>query len=238
VFYDFEQRIKNCRIVPACAAELSLFYDTISIPTDSQKAARVAEGIIRKCGKDAFQLIYKGFLSEQKDIESVLLACIRKIMSDPSQLFNYTDPQVLTLKQIAKQIDREVHRMHAFVRFQLTADNIYFAVIEPDFNVIPLIGEHFEKRYADQTWVIYDKRRNSGLHYDLRETQSFRFENSIIDDNPLPASVLNEKELRYQNLWKDYFDAVNIAARKNMVLHFKHVPKRYWKNLPEKYLQK
>ncbi|TXD94820.1 DUF4130 domain-containing protein [Gillisia hiemivivida] len=43
-----------------------------------------------------------------------------------------------------------------FVRFQLTKHKIYFATIEPDFNVLPIILQHFESRYADQKWIIYN----------------------------------------------------------------------------------
>ena len=35
-------------------------------------------------------------------------------------------------------------------------------------------------------------------------------------------------------MWKDYFDSTNIKERKNMKLHIRHVPKRYWKYLSEK----
>ena len=50
--------------------------------------------------------------------------------------------------------------MEAFVRFQCTKDQLYYAIIQPDYNVLPLISKHFEKRYADQRWLIYDIRRN------------------------------------------------------------------------------
>ena len=40
--------------------------------------------------------------------------------------------------------------MLAFVRFELLQDEVYFAKIEPDFNVLPLFRKHFKERYADQ----------------------------------------------------------------------------------------
>ncbi len=30
-------------------------------------------------------------------------------------------------------------------------------------NVLPLIKKHFEKRYADQRWIIYDSQRKGAL---------------------------------------------------------------------------
>ncbi|KAA9213958.1 DUF4130 domain-containing protein, partial [Acinetobacter baumannii] len=34
--------------------------------------------------------------------------------------------------------------------------------------------------------------------------------------------------------WKDYFNSVNISARKNIKLHIQYVPKRYWRYMNEK----
>jgi probable DNA metabolism protein len=48
------------------------------------------------------------------------------------------------------------------------------------------------------------------------------------------GTVYDEKESLYQELWKQYFDSVDIKARRNMKLHIQHVPKRYWKYLVEK----
>jgi probable DNA metabolism protein len=44
----------------------------------------------------------------------------------------------------------------------------------------------------------------------------------------------HSKEKNYQNLWRKYFEHVNIKERKNMKLHIQHVPKRYWSLLTEK----
>ncbi len=46
--------------------------------------------------------------------------------------------------------------------------------------------------------------------------------------------ILDEKEELYQTLWQQYFQSVNIKARKNMKLHIQHMPKRYWKYLVER----
>ncbi len=70
--------------------------------------------------------------------------------------------------------------------FELLQDEMYFAKIEPDFNVLPLIQKHFKDRYADQKWMIFDLKRNFGIIYDLKnaeflfpdETQLQNFRNS------------------------------------------------------------
>ena len=122
-----------------------------------------------------------------------------------------------------------------FVRFQEIQDHIFYSNIEPDFNVLPLIKKHFEKRYADQKWIIYDLKRKYGLYYNLKNTQTI-----LINFDPAfckpdsKSDVFTESEMHYQTLWKDYFKNTNIEERINTALHIKHVPKRYWKYLIEK----
>lgn len=46
--------------------------------------------------------------------------------------------------------------------------------------------------------------------------------------------VFATQEFEFQKLWQDYFKSTNIESRKNMKLHTRHIPKRYWKYLSEK----
>jgi probable DNA metabolism protein len=127
--------------------------------------------------------------------------------------------------------------MEAFIRFQRTKDDLYFATIDPDYNVLPLIIAHFKDRYADQHWLIYDKRRKYGVNYDCSTSKVTEVQINFIGEAAhdfLPVTLLHEDEMHYQKLWKDYFYSVNIGARKNTKLHVRHVPLRYWRYLTEK----
>ena len=148
---------------------------------------------------------------------------------------DYSHADVLLLHQINRKVHREKHRMEAFVRFQLTKDQLYYCLIQPDYNVLPLINTHFKNRYADQRWLIYDSLRKYGLYYNLEtvEEVTLNFENDMNDVNVV-KSICDEKEELYQQLWCTYFDSVNITAQKNMKLHIQHMPKRYWRYLTEK----
>ena len=148
---------------------------------------------------------------------------------------NFGNPHVLAVAQMARKVEREKHRMEAFIRFQRTTDGIFYCGIDPDFNVLPLIMEHFKNRYADQRWIIYDLKRHYGLYYDLNLVEEIHMEIREQRNLAKPAShALSEKESLYSVLWKDYFKSTNIVLRKNTKLHIQHVPKRYWKYLTEK----
>jgi probable DNA metabolism protein len=236
VFEIYEYKISQPQILNSTMAAGSLFGEMHHVKTDAVKAKRVLKKLKDKLTPNAFSQLYKTFLSELKDIENVLYRYIAYVLASKIAVENdYTNADVLRLQQVSRKVHREKHRMEAFVRFQLTKDELFYCIIQPDFNVLPLISNHFEKRYADQRWLIYDGLRKYGLYYDLEKTEevSLNFSADMNDQTAL-KTIFDEKEELYQKLWRQYFSSVNIAARKNMKLHIQHMPKRYWRYLTEK----
>ena len=237
IFESYRLQVEASGFVPEEAFHGDLFEAPLVVPTQPEHARRVTAGLIRKTSPQAATMLYHAFLSEHEDVEMLIYRFIRLAMASTLNIEeNFLEPCVLKLAQLKKQIGREVHRMHAFVRFQKAADGLFVAVIDPDFNVLPLIGDHFEQRYAAQRWVIYDTRRHYGLHYDLQKTEYVTFSaESHLRLQRQAKDALSVEEDRYQALWKDYFGSVNIPERRNLKAHLQHVPKRYWKYLTEKY---
>lgn len=101
-------------------------------------------------------------------------------------------------------------------------DGLYFATIEPDFNVLPLNAEHFKKRYADQKWIIYAMKRKYGIYYDLENVQTIQLEIAPSANKQSEAlTYFTVEEIQFQKLWGNYFKNSNIVSRKNIKLHIK-----------------
>lgn len=213
-----------------------LFAQPVQIDTNEATATRVWEGLLRHMDKEARTRLYHVFLSEQPDRELLVFRYADLAMRSARDIAeNYADDNVRRVAHIAQQMYREKHRMEAFVRFEKTSDNLFHATIDPDFDVLPLIAPHFTKRYADQRWLIFDKRRRYGLYYDLQRTDVVQFETTAPQrSTDISATVLDEREPLFKLLWQSYFDHVNIPERKNMKLHRRHIPLRYWRYLSEK----
>lgn len=233
IFEVYEYKIAAPQIKRGDVADGSLFGDVYVVQTNKEKAKRVLAKLEQKISGTAMTQFYKTFLSELPGIDDVLFRYVQYVMQSKHGVENdYGHPDVLMVQQLSRKVHREKHRMEAFVRFQLTKDGLYYAIIQPDYNVLPLIRKHFKERYADQQWLIYDSRRKYGLYYDLQEVTEVMID--FNETNAEQKNVYDEKEDLYQELWKHYFDNVNIKARKNMKLHIQHVPKRYWRYLVEK----
>ncbi len=236
VFEVFEYKFSEPFITGDEAQPGSLFSSIHKVVSNKEKAGRVQGKLKEKLSASAFKQLYDTWLSELKGIENVLLRYIRYALKTTLAVENdFSHPDVLLVQQTSRKVHREKHRMEAFVRFQLTKDELYYAIIQPDYNVLPLICRHFKDRYADQRWLIYDGLRKYGLHYDGHKVEEVQMEFSVdLDNGKHRAMVYDENEILFQELWKQYFTSINIKARKNMKLHIQHMPKRYWRYLIEK----
>ena len=197
---------------------------------------RVIKKLTDQLQNDGVRTLIYAVLSEKVGVEDLLFKVINYAVANKNQnvMKDFSNDAVLQVSQLTKSVGREKHRMEAFIRFELLKDGIYFAKIDPDFDVLTLIMNHFKNRYQDQKWLIYDLRRKYGVFYDLKNVEivSLDLDLKLIDDKS--SSVFSDSEIEYQKLWWEYFDHTNIKERKNTKLHLQHVPKRYWKYLTEK----
>jgi probable DNA metabolism protein len=236
VFEWFERKPGKILLQLESHHQPDAFTPVFHVYKDQKKADRVWKGLQRKLDKGWMRRFYCTFLSESAQAYNSLFEFSCYIFSSPSGAeANYGNVHVLTVAQTAKKVEREKHRMEAFIRFQHSADGIFYCGIDPDFNVLPLIMNHFKNRYADQQWIIYDLKRHYGLYYDLEKAEEVYLNPEEEKNLQRTTGELHEvNENMYATLWKDYFKSTNIAARKNTKLHVQHVPKRYWKYLTEK----
>jgi len=245
VYHVYEHKLQHDSTLQLIAQDCyvpSLISQAMNVDTDDDKAERVLVKLNKLLGRSGMRNILWGFLSEKDNIGTTLFQVAKYAIDYPSRsiMQDLGNLDVLELVQTVKSVGREKHRMEAFVRFEHTTDDIYFARVEPDFNVLPLIGEHFRQRYQDQHWAIYDLARGFGIYYDKSQSTPTRPAKlqtiTDVDDAVLrnPASIHSEDEQRYQQFWQGYFTNVNIKERKNTRLHKQYLPQRYWKYLSEK----
>ena len=238
IFEFYERKPGKIQLVSKAKFQPMFLEETLEIISDEEKAKRVWIGLKKKISPDWQLRFYKTFLSETEESFQHLFDFACYVFDNPAGVeHNYGHESVMAISKMDKSVNRERHRMKAFIRFQETSDGIFYAPIEPDYNVLPLISSFFKNRYADQKWIIYDLKRQYGLYYDLIKVEEIKLDYQPVvksSQMSLPDELLQDKEELYALLWNDYFKSTNIPARKNMKLHIQHVPKRYWKYLTEK----
>ena len=227
VFITFERRYSQVIITPECRHTPTLWDEEERVYTDPTKAQRVLKKIITIWGTEGVTIVLHAFLSEETRIENHLLEAIRLMIHYPEAniLENYGHEAIAHIRKAAKSVGREVHRVKEFVRFEQVG-MLYFAKIVPQYDVLPLVILHFKARFSDQEWVLFDPERAYGFYYDLKEVISF----TPTDKN---FGKTNQPSDDYEQLWKTYFQHINITERKNTRYQLRSMPKRYWQYLPE-----
>lgn len=240
--------------------QLPLFADEPHrVVTDGEKAERVWKGLEKHLSKDGLHMITISWLSEERALNQLLFNFICKVfrqkvgdckspttspvdrdLQSLSLERNASDPDVLEVRNTCRRVLHEQLRMKQFIRFQKAKDGTYLAVVSPDHNVLPLIIDHFQDRFNDQPWLIYDAKRHYGYYYDgsaapIRIT--FEHEAAVpfdLTNGKLDAEVLSENDKIFQDLWRTYFKAICIKERMNPKKQLSDMPRRYWKYMTEK----
>lgn len=240
IFRAYQFKDRQVSITTCQHYQPRMFDEMVEVGSDDARAQRVWAALCRKISTTAQVSIYRCYLAGQPAAFQALFDYARYVF-DQQQMVDqdYGHPAVLAVSRFAKQVGRAKHHVEAFVRFKKTAEGIFFATINPEFDVLPLAARHFRQRYADQRWLIYDDIRHYGMYYDLQQVQevslSIAQAGQVLDQYGLSRSsiTLDAEEALYDQLWKDYFKSTNITERKNIKLQLQSMPKRYWAYLNE-----
>lgn len=224
-YYD-RQNVTN--IESALSYYPNLIDEYREISTDTDKAKAVENAIRVKISNESLDNIIHCFFSEIVGREMWILNYIKLGFKIGSKIDSMLGTQtVLDVLIPARKVKSESHLMLGILRFELLENNIYYAPIQPDHNIITFISPHFKQRFADQNWVIHDTKRKLAALYNTKNMII-----SYMDLIDIPDR--HADELKFQSLWKNYFKHIAIKSRINPKLQKKFIPKRYWKQLTEK----
>ncbi|HET7234621.1 MAG TPA: TIGR03915 family putative DNA repair protein [Longimicrobium sp.] len=144
---------------------------------------------------------------------------------EPHLLEVAVDPDVHRLLRMEKAVRREVHKMHAFVRFKEVAEDDgssrFVAWFEPAHPVVERATPFFAERFASMRWSILTPL--ACAHWDGESL-------SITPGLPRSAAP-GDDEL--ETLWRTYYRSTFNPARVRTKAMRAEMPVRYWKNLPE-----
>ena len=209
------------------AYQSNLLGGCMEVKTDPQKAITVYEAIEKKISAYDLRRIYRVFLSSDEYKETRILRYIILGFKTGGRIsMMHSDPVVLDIQTIEKKVNVERERMMQFVRFSVMENDVLYAEVEPDHDVLELIAGHFCDRYKNDPFIINDVRRGKALIAYQR-----RWYISDFDGSDIPGISADEEKIRA--LWRDYFRNIAIKERTNQRCQKNFMPERYWKHLTE-----
>jgi probable DNA metabolism protein len=97
---------------------------------------------------------------------ALLYALLLRCASSRKAMEDRADPLVDRLERLAKEVRRDMHKMHAFVRFrEVEAEGTRFvAWFEPDHHIVRAAAGFFVRRFANMRWSILTPELS--IHWD------------------------------------------------------------------------
>ena len=225
IFEAFEKKETPFHILPQEPEQIS-FLPCREIETDFVKAGRVSLSIPKRISAEAADFIQLSFLTCLADKEIYLLDLLRKGFRTGGRILDcLSDDTVDRLTKAVHHLTHEAHLLKGFLRFS-SVNGILVSTIAPKNLVLPLLREHFCDRYPQESFFIYDKTHGMALAYQP-------YQSKILPVDSFSPEPINGEELRYQKLWRSYYDTVAIQERYNPKCRMSHMPKRYWDYMTE-----
>lgn len=132
------------------------------------------------------------------------------------------DAEVRRLRDYAKAVRRDLHKMKAFVRFRVADDGRYVAWFEPEHHIVERAAGFFRRRFATMRWSILTPDRCA--HWEGAGEVWF---SEGVSRAAAPSGDA------FEAAWRRYYRSIFNPARLKLHAMTAEMPKKYWKNLPE-----
>lgn len=156
----------------------------------------------------------------------LLYRLLWRLQSERNLLKVDIDEDVAIFRRLEHQVRRDLHKMHAFLRFRrvdFERDELYVAWYEPDHYILNLAVPFFRERFAVMRWSILTPDASVSWDPDAKRIQ---FGLGVSRE-----AAPQEDEL--EGVWRTYYGSIFNPARLNTRAMRNEMPVRYWKNLPE-----
>lgn len=136
-----------------------------------------------------------------------------------------SDPLVHRVALMRKSVRRDIHKMHAFLRFRQvgseSSEDRYVAWFEPEHFILEAAAPFFVERFRNIAWSI------------LTPIGSVHWDRERLHVGPPAQRGDAPDHDAFEAGWRGYYESTFNPARVNPDLMRQHMPKKYWRNLPE-----
>ena len=195
--------------------QTTLLDEYIHVDGDSFKAEKVTRSIRRDISSRAYLYVYYASLSAEEDALQAIYNFLRVgFAMGADVLENYTNPHVMRIMELHRNIGNESHHFREFARFQSLDGRVYVSHLEPKSDVIMLVGRHFADRMPSEHWMIVDDNRKTACVHPKDGENYLRY----LTDEEFDALRKTEAyEDEYTGMWKTFFHTIGIKERENYV---------------------
>ena len=151
---------------------------------------------------------------------ALLYALLLRVRDDRHAIEVSADPLVRRVEGLAKGVRRDIHKMHAFVRFR-EIDDRFVAFFEPEHHIVRRTASFFVNRFTNMRWSILTPELS--IHWDGR----------TLTEGPGASRADAPSGDPLEATWRTYYSSIFNPARLKVGAMLKEMPKKYWRNMPE-----
>lgn len=193
----------------------TLFDEYIHVEGDLSKAEKVIRSIRREISEEAYQKVYYAALSIEEDALQAIYQFLRiGFAAGNKVLEQYANPHVMRMWELCRRVSNESHHFREFLRFQSIDNQIYISHLEPQNDVIMLVGRHFADRMPSEHWMIIDDQRKTACVHPKDGNNYLRY---LADEEFETLRKTEEFEDDYTDMWRTFFQATAIRERTNKI---------------------
>jgi probable DNA metabolism protein len=144
---------------------------------------------------------------------------------NPRLLEDAADADVRNALRMERAVERECHKMHAFVRFREIPEEggepRFFAWFEPEHEILRRAVPFFVKRFRNMRWTI------------ATPDGAAVWEDGRLQFIDADISGIRPRADSHEDLWRTEYRSICTVARISPQVMQREMPQRYWRNLPE-----
>ena len=162
--------------------------------------------------------------AREDGVWALLFRLLYRLQTNAELMQDGADPDVRRFKLLFKAVRRDIHKMHAFVRFKEVNEEgklRYVAWHRPDHRILEEAAPFFARRFGDRPWSIFTPEASA--HWDGEK---------LGYGEGMPQAAFQVEDA-LDEAWKDYYKSIFNPARITWNAMMKEMPERYWASLPE-----
>jgi probable DNA metabolism protein len=160
---------------------------------------------------------------------ALLYRLLWRLVREPGLRHDPLDADMAEARRLAHEVQRDVHKMKAFVRFRSVQDDtfrnhpeggpLHVAWFEPEHHIVEAVAPFFARRFAQMRWAV------------LTPEASAQWDGARLQFGPGASKEDAPEPDAGEKLWLRYHQHIFHPARLKMMQ--KDMRRKDWRNLPE-----
>lgn len=210
--------------VPSLAGNESmlLFSEYHAVIPKAEQAQKVVRTIRKKTSQQVCEIILGALYSQNPEKADAVYHILPEAFRMGGRVMgNLANPYVRAVFEMNRAVQHEAHEYLGFLRFEEQRNGVLLARFSPKNDLLEIVAPHFEDRFPEENFVIYDTGRKKAVFH--RQGSPFVVR-GLSEEEFGGLFQISSEETQFQMMWKLFFETIAIKERENQELQRSLMP--------------